>query len=400
MNRCKGRMLPIVWIMPLCLMFFQSLEAQSADSLVEVLVKAGYENVGVYDEPKERVVVIENSAWRAYGRGVEAATQLIDDAHFAGDKPVRMVVLNDALPMFSVSRSLDSTGSWSAGYELGEYWKAVRQEKRANRSSHKFDLVFYPQFAFRNQKFEKVYDILLNLNPTLEYSPVKGMRLYAQVILPIYNEYGPLYANVRPGFLVLEQRFRVENVFIKGAVGNFSKNRWGMDVEAYRPFASRGVGSRFAVQARVGLTGSSYFFKETGWNWNYGPLSVWTWSVGGSYYERHFNLMGSLKVEKYLAGDIGVRADLTRFFRQMSLGLYVMRNNRKNFDGGFHFAFVIPPAKEKRGKWCRVSPATCFDLEYNAAGLFYNGKSYRTNPNSNPYTNNCMNPNYIDSQLN
>ena len=83
-----------------------------------------------------------------------------------------------------------------------------------------------------------------------------------------------------------------------------------------------------------------------------------------------------------LAGDIGVRADMTRHFRRTSIGFYIMKNDYDNLDGGFHFSILIPPMKYKR-KRVRVTPAKYFNMEYKAAGLFYNGKSYKTNPGQN-----------------
>ena len=105
-----------------------------------------------------------------------------------------------------------------------------------------------------------------------------------------------------------------------------------------------------------------------------------------------------MKAIKFLAGDYGVRADMTRHFKRASVGFYIMKNNRGNIDGGFHFAIALPPMGQKRRKGFRVMPARYFDLEYKAAGLFFNGKSYETRPGENKAIDN-FNPKYIESQL-
>ena len=177
-------------------------------------------------------------------------------------------------------------------------------------------------------------------------------------------------------------------------MGNFNQNRWGMDLTLFRPF-TRGWLQYFALRGEVGLTGSSYFYD---WEWHYGPTKLFTWNVGGSYYNPQYNVQCDLRVEKFLAGDIGVRADMTRHFKRTSIGFYVMKNDRDNVDGGFHFSILIPPMKLKRGRHIRVAPAKYFNLEYKAAGLFYNGRSYKTLPGQNRAEDN-FNPNYIKSQL-
>ena len=108
-------------------------------------------------------------------------------------------------------------------------------------------------------------------------------------------------------------------------------------------------------------------------------------------------MLCEVRVEKFLAGDIGVRADMTRHFRCASIGFYVMKNDYDNLDGGFHFSILIPPMKYKR-KRVRVTPAKYFNMEYKAAGLFFNGKSYKTNPGQNKAEEN-FNPYYIKSQI-
>lgn len=81
-----------------------------------------------------------------------------------------------------------------------------------------------------------------------------------------------------------------------------------------------------------------------------------------------------------LAGDIGVRADMTRHFKRTSIGFYVMKNDRDNVDGGFHFSILIPPMKLKRGRHIRVAPAKYFNLEYKAADCSTTGDRTRRCP--------------------
>lgn len=406
MNRYKFNVVVKCFILILILNvpIFGRIQAQSLDTLVTSLVDIGYENVSRTITETEEIITFENGPRRVNGIGVRDAMRIIEKTHSIEGKLRRVVVLSYNVPQISlIEKELNVCDTlnlglpvWDASYSLGDSWNYAKKTKRVNRSLGKIDIVIYPQFGFRNQKYHKVYDFMFNLAPALEISPVKGMKLTGQIIFPIVNEYEKIYDQVRPGFLTVEQMFRVENIFATATVGLFNKNRWGVDLNLYRPFTSNGWGDRFALEARIGLTGSSFFDH---WEWNYGSLSTITWNAGASYYNARFNTMCAVRMEKYLAGDLGVRVDVMRNFRNVSVGLYAMHNNRGNLDGGFYFAIALPPYKQKRGKYIQVRPATYFDLEYNAAGLFYNGMSYKTTPGYSKTERN-FNPFYIESQVN
>lgn len=371
------------------------LYAQDGNDLVKALTGAGYENVSRSVGETEEIILLENSLWRGNGDGVREIVKLVDKFPMIPGKSRRVIILRNKVPQVSLLLPAGESGSdWIVSYELGMSWEPVPEKKFMNNSRWKADIVLYPQLSLRNQKFHKIYDVLFNIAPTLEIAPFRGMKVVGQIVIPVFNEYGPLYEEVRPGYLVVQQTFRVENLFVQASVGNFNQNRWGMDLTLFRPF-TRGWLQYFALRGEVGLTGSSYFYD---WEWHYGPTKLFTWNVGGSYYNPQYNVQCDLRVEKFLAGDIGVRADMTRHFKRTSIGFYVMKNDRDNVDGGFHFSILIPPMKLKRGRHIRVAPAKYFNLEYKAAGLFYNGRSYKTLPGQNRAEDN-FNPNYIKSQL-
>lgn len=390
----------------LILMLFYStgVFAQEEDEVVKALVKAGFENVSRVVLGSEEIITFENTVWKADGTGVSNAIDIVNKFPQIIGKIRKIIVLSNNIPQISLSlparteisgNQIINAEDWYVSYDLDNSWKQINREEVKNSSLWKADLVFYPQFAFRNQKYHKMYDILFNISPAIEISPLRGMRITGQIIIPVFNEYGELYKEVRPGVVAVEQQFRWENCFFRLSAGNFTNNRWGADLHLFRPFTREGWLSRFALEGRVGLTGSSYFYN---WNWNYGNLRTVTWNVGGSYYNARFNVQCDVKVEQFVAKDIGVRADMTRHFKNASVGFYVMKNDHGNLDGGFHFAFVIPPMKQKRRKYVRIMPARYFELEYTAAGLFYNGKFYYTSPRENKAIDN-FNPYYIKSQL-
>lgn len=91
----------------------------------------------------------------------------------------------------------------------------------------------YPQLAFKNLVITQIYQVLFDLSPAIEVSLWKGMKLTAQVKIPVYNDgYGKYEGKVHPGNLTLSQRFRLPyNVFGKVTVGYFNADQYGFDVD-------------------------------------------------------------------------------------------------------------------------------------------------------------------------
>ncbi len=99
--------------------------------------------------------------------------------------------------------------------------------------------------------------MLFNLSPAIEVSFWKGMKLTAQVVIPVYNDgYGTRAGKVHPGFLTLQQTVRLPyNIWGTLAVGTFNAGRYGVDLKLFHPFKDE----RFSVEGRIGTTGTYYW---------------------------------------------------------------------------------------------------------------------------------------------
>ena len=134
----------------------------------------------------------------------------------------RLIVLDNNVPvisLFCVPGDLEgrdvARDDWNVSYDLGESWELVKGNRRENSSLYKVDLLFYPEFAFKNSRLSVPYSVKLNINPTVQVSLWKGGKVTAQLVVPVVNDYGYKYDDVRPGFLTLSQSVRLPyNVFI------------------------------------------------------------------------------------------------------------------------------------------------------------------------------------------
>ena len=397
-NRCKDvRSLIFISL----LIFSTNAWAQSSgERTSEELVELGFENVRWTENDEERIYTIENVAYKIQEEGISKAIQTIEEYGLPTGKRCKVIITRQDIPEISLTHAPSEKGKWNASYHIGNSWKEVKKEKKKNDSKFKADILIYPQLSFQNMDITKVYQAMFSLNPALEISCWQGMKLTGQVILPLYVDtegyaaYSPMYKKVRPGFLTLSQRFRLPfNIKGKATAGTFNQDQYGLDLQLFRPFKDE----RFSIEARLGYTGWGYW---EGFKYKYNQQYQWTWSCGGNFFWPQYNVQFSLKGEKYLLGEKGIRFDMIRHFKYASIGLYAMKAENAKSNGGFRFQVALPPYKQKRHKYLpRISMSKNMGLTYNAGNERIYYKQYRAESSDNIMEGNCLNPIYIENKL-
>jgi hypothetical protein len=376
---------------------------QTSDKAVRALVDMGFENVSVSETENELVYVMENTAYRLNGKGTAKAIELIQAMGMPADKSCRLIFLKNNVPEISLyyhreaadSLSEASLADWKPTYELGDDWRRIVRAGKENSSLYKIDVVIYPELSLKNLVITQIYQVLFCLSPAIEVSLWNGMKLTAQVVLPIYNDgYSSRMGKVHPGFLTLQQRVRLPyNVWATLTAGFFNADRYGVNLAVFHPFKDE----RFSVDGRIAVTGTQMWnnFKVT-----YGTKTRVTWNLGGSFYWPRYNTQVSAHVEQYLYGEKGGSAELIRHFRYASIGFYLEKAQHAKTDGGFRFQVALPPYKYKRkGYIPRVTPSKNMGLRYDAGNELYYYKTFRANPGDNIMEANSFNPYFIKSEL-
>ncbi|WP_455667213.1 hypothetical protein [Phocaeicola sp.] len=390
-----------------------SVQAQLKEDLtfspVDLLVKLGFENVSCTESESERVYVIENAAYRLSGVGISKAIDCIQSNGLPLGKNCRIIVLDNNVPQISLfyhrnnqlsvpqqdSIKIPAREGWEVSCGLGDNWKEARKAYRHNSSLFKVDIVVYPEVSLKNLVITQVYQVLFNLSPAIEVSFWKGMKFTAQMVFPIYNDgYSVNDSKIHPRVIALSQSFRLPwrgTTFARISAGLFYSDRYGVDLKVKHIFND----ARFSAEGRISYTGPGGY---EGFRFHYGSLSRVTWSLGGSFYLPLYNTQFSLKAEKYLLEEKGVRFDMTRHFRYCSVGFYAMAAQHANKNGGFRFQIALPPYKYKR-KWLRVTPSKQMGMAYNAGNERYYYKTFRALPEDNMMKENEFNPYFITSEL-
>ena len=379
-------------------------QMSNGEQATKELANHGFENVRWTETEDERIYTIENNMYKAQGVGIAKAIDIIQKHGLPNDKKCKVIVTNLDVPELSLTyepqETTDTIGerrNWSTSYELGDSWKTVRKEKKKNSSNFKVDILVYPQLSYKNLVITQIYQVLFTLNPAIEVSLWKGMKFTAQMVVPIYNDgYGSWNDQVRMGFLTLSQKFRLPfNVKGKATVGVFNADRYGADLSLFRPFD---FDERFSLEGRIGYTALGFWDK---FRLYYTTKNfITTWSLGANFYWPKYNTEFSLKAEKYILEEKGVKFEMTRNFRYASVSFYAQKTKLANSNGGFRFQILLPPYKQKRHKYIpRVSTSYNMGLVYNAGNEQYYYKYYRSEASENIMTENSFNPYFIKSEL-
>lgn len=377
---------------------------EKEQKVMEELVNMGFENVRWVENETEQIYTIENNVYRLSGIGVKEAISIIQKEGLPKNKICKIIVTHLDIPQVALTYTpsiKDSTNNirlseWETSYKLGNSWEEVKTEKKRNDSRYKVDFLIYPQLAFKNMIITQIYQVLFQLSPAIEVSLWPGMKLTGQVKIPIYNDgYGILEEKIHPGHLTLSQRFRLpHNIFGKVTVGYFNYDRYGFDLSLLHHLKDE----RFSIEGRIGYVGIGYW---NGFKLHYDSDMRFNWAMGGNFYWPKYNTQLSLKIQKFLLGEIGIKFEMIRHFRYASIGFYTMKANQAKFNGGFRFQIALPPYQQyKKKKYIpRVNIAPNMGIVYNAGNEQIYYKEYKAEASDNIMEKNYFNPYFIKSEL-
>ncbi len=223
----------------------------------------------------------------------------------------------------------------------------------------------------------RLYDVLVNLTPGVRWNMGHRWEAAAQALVPVCNQYGDYYKNVRLNMAVLSKQLAVGNHWkVKVSGGLFGSERYGLDVKNLLIF-----NRWLAFSAQVGLTG--YCLMATGWEASkLGRLTAW---AGPEVYLQRWNTQLALRGGRYVYGDYGMEGEGFRHFRHTSVGCYATYSSRGKLDAGFKVIVMLPPYQRTAGR-VNIRPASHFRLTYSVEAKEHSNVTYFTDPEENERT--------------
>jgi hypothetical protein len=380
-DNIKTVLVAVFLISPLSLVFGQSSEEK-------MLLNSGFNNVRQIKRVEKEIFYLEaksfvtkTSALREIKNLFENLSKTLDSENF------EVILMEERVPVYRLQASSgirDANGKiiWKQDFSIDEKINVLsnidgKNGRFHNNKSWSTNLIFYPQFRFKNSRLDRMYVVQANLNPTLELSLWRGAMITAQLIIPVYDEYSIEESRVRPGFVTFSQQLRLPgNFHILATVGNFNLFRSGADLKILKPLSEN-----FSVYAQAGVTGWSLPLFD---KWLFEEFGDITWRAGANYFTKikNSNLLFNFNITKYLENDIAARGEIIRYFKNGAIGFYLQTLQFESYllNGGFFFSIALPPYKKKQTRRINVSSADHFSIEYIARPYPLRGRMYFTSP--------------------
>lgn len=367
------------------------------------LVDEGFENVTTTQKADTLFAAFENNthraSYRAIGIALKALADEVPDVHH-----FKTVVLEYGKPQIAVHAQLDN-GVWTTkvDYDTQTIEEATLQStsnttQRPQASSYgKIDVTLYPIVSIDNHLLDKLAEVVVILAPSVETSLWKGNRIFAQPIIPIFNNVGKNNpdSRVQLGVLGIRQDWLANSKWnISTTAGSFLYNVMGLHADA-----TYHINPRLDVGLRAGISADQAFYKS---GWKKGKFSNVLCMANASYYEPVTSFQIKASAGRFLYGDFGVRGDLVRHFGEYAIGVYgIYTDGERN--AGFNFAIPLGKRKQYRNKLIRVRAPQYFSWEYSMISYYRYafermGRNYKERPEKS-FTTHYWQATYLQQYL-
>lgn len=225
---------------------------------------------------------------------------------------------------------------------------------------------------------DRLYDLLIYVNPGLKVDFGENWQIAAQALIPVVNQYGDFYNRVRPGVCTVSKEFLIGgNNALKFSAGLFSAGRYGIDARSLFP-----VNEWFAVESQIGFTG--YHSLEQ--KWKFSPMDRLTGTVKARFFLKKASSEFRISAGRYIYEDFGGQFEFYSHFNFASIGLYAQYSTEARWGAGAKVVFMLPFQKGLKAGIFTFRPASNFRLTYDVMAESYGLKNYTTDPEENERT--------------
>lgn len=349
------------------------------------LVEEGFENVTTTQKADTLYAAFENNTHRASYRAIGIALKaLAEEAphihHF------KTTVLEYGKPQIAVYAHFENN-LWSVKVDYNtqtieetmlQTTSNTAQSTQAS-SYGKIDVTLYPIVSIDNHLLDKLAEVVVMIAPSFETTLWKGNRIFAQPIIPIFNNVNKNNPDrqLQLGIFGIRQDWVANSKWnISTTAGSFLYNVMGLHTDI-----NYHINPRLDIGLRAGISADQTLFKST---WKKGKFNNFLCMANASYYEPYTSLQVKASAGRFLYGDFGVRGDIVRHFGEYAIGVYgIYTNGERN--AGFNFAIPLGGKKQYRNKLVRFRLPQYFSWEYSMISYYRYawermGRDYKERP--------------------
>lgn len=331
------------------------LKAQSEQAVVDMMNKAGYENIRIHSVGQTLYVAFEDRTDKQPWDGLISLVRLWRQADFQ-----QTLVANlETGGVARITMKYEPSGALDVSGATAECGRMLDDKRAQNKSYGKLLITALPSITLRNARTDVLFTTTIGIAPTLQMELWKGAQLDAQVILPIYNTMEEQFDHVRPGIIALTQRVKIANNWqVIGSVGNFTNQRAGANLQMRYDLPNGWWG----VSTSGGVTVSSTTWEG---KWLFSKQKRVNFQLSSYLYLPIWNTKLEACGGRFVRGDYGVRANLSRRFHNVTVSLYGMVTDGE-INGGFNFILPLTATRIKKIRPVSFVWPNWFDWEYSA----------------------------------
>ena len=344
----------------------------SPDSLPDVLVRSGFENVSVSVRDGATLVAYENRRLR-----MSAAAY----ARLARVAPLPFHAFERRLGL--VSAQLDTAqGRFWLAYPSDREFPPPPDARALSSTRWRADVDIGPLVTYDLGHLFSPVQIRLDVEPRLRFSPWPGALASAALILPVRNDFEttelePDLNRVRPGPVWLQQFAWLPGVaLLSASAGYFGEQRYGGSLGLARPLLQ----GELLLDAQADLTGF-LAFPQAGIT--YSAARHVSGFAGATWRPRlpGVDLALTARAARFLFGDQGIDLEARRTLGDLDVAYFVQRSEGLSMYG-VRVLIPIPPARRAAGVRVRVQPVSRFALDFRDTsaplGVFLSGVASRS----------------------
>lgn len=388
---------------------------KTQNTLIQKLESDGFENIGVKQINNDVYIFYENRVYRWEIDGIKKILNEASDS-FNDSTNLHIVPFHRQVPITMVTTRISeyrkflhhepnsnySGNLFKVSFDTDSISGFLKQVKLQNKSFRKIDLILLPGFKVQFGNYDNPIEWQINISPIIRTSLWKGMLFSAQMLIPLHSELQqPDENKTRLGTVAIDQLFRLpKNVFLNVSSGIFSYpnrissvinyERYGLHTDLRKYFFN----SSLCAGTYMGYTGQMRFSKGI---LDYWPLDKFTFGIYGEYREPKYDLTTRISVGKFLYNDYAVRMDISRQFKEVSIGFYALKSEIGT-NGGFNIIIPISPRKHFKPGLFRIDLERTLQWEYAATTVYPSATRYKTNSDMDETMHNYSSG-YLKKQL-
>jgi len=346
---------------------FCALPDQPKDLLqvvTNLMVSHGFENIRASMLSDTLVIEYEN---RVYLRERDAISVMIPEIMNAVSsiKILNLISKRDNVPLLLITISRDDyQKSIATKQNVLDMLKIspiiaspINKEKLYNSSSRKVDIILHPYADVILGRLTDPFIPQYAVSPEISVYCGKGIKSIVRLKTILYDEQKKSNRLISLDGLYIDYTYRFGALkSIDLSAGYFGMNRYGINSDTTLFIWHDIIG----IGCSVAYLGNMYYRDNTIY-----LTKLWNWTAFADLYYRlpFWNMLLTARLGRFLYQDSGVSGEIIRFYKNVSIGVFLTKTDRGS-TFGLRLQFLPYPRRNMKPNYVRIKLPDVIKAEY------------------------------------